>query len=74
MRDALNRPRFLNEDRTDEILVSRNISFTGNAIDHLSSSQTSINLNDWEWHEEIINGEAHCIITDKLLPKNFRLD
>jgi hypothetical protein len=41
------------------------IRFTGDAIQYLSSGM-SIDLNDWKWHEESINGQQHCVITDKL--------
>ncbi|GAB3421604.1 hypothetical protein [Niabella aquatica] len=41
------------------------IRFTGDAIQYLSSDM-SINLNDWKWHEEYINGQRHCVITDKM--------
>lgn len=41
------------------------IRFTGDAIKYLSSDM-SIDLNDWKWHEEYINGQRHCVITDKL--------
>ena len=44
------------------------IRFTGDAIQYLSGP-TSINLNDWQWHEEEINGQRHCIITDRLFPE-----
>lgn len=42
------------------------IRFTGDAIKYLSSAKMSINLNEWRWHEEEINGQKHCIITDRL--------
>lgn len=42
------------------------IRFTGDAIKYLSSANTSINLKDWRWHEEEINGQRHCVITDRL--------
>ena len=41
------------------------IRFTGDAIEYLSAS-TPINLKDWKWHEEEINGQRHYIITDRL--------
>ncbi|MFT4094988.1 MAG: hypothetical protein QM640_15260 [Niabella sp.] len=47
-----------------ELLV--HISFTGNAIAYLSPAPETIDLNEWEWHEEIINGEKYCIVTDRL--------
>lgn len=49
-----------------------NISFTGNAIEHITITgiQKVINLKEWIWHEEIINGSKHYIITDKALSTN----
>ncbi|MFT4094624.1 MAG: hypothetical protein QM640_13420 [Niabella sp.] len=41
------------------------IRFTGDAINHLSALQAQINLEEWVWHEEDINGQRHCIITDR---------
>ncbi|MEE6186083.1 hypothetical protein PIECOFPK_01180 [Mycovorax composti] len=42
------------------------IKFTADAIKYLSSVTTSINLKDWRWHEEEINGQKYYIITDKI--------
>ncbi|MCD2422159.1 hypothetical protein LQ567_05250 [Niabella pedocola] len=42
------------------------VLFTGNAISHLSSVKTSIDIAEWKWHEEIIDGRRTRIVTDKL--------
>ncbi|WWC84213.1 hypothetical protein PIECOFPK_01946 [Mycovorax composti] len=42
------------------------VCFTGNAITYLSSERDMrVNLDEWEWHEEIIDGEVYCIVTDR---------
>lgn len=41
------------------------IRFTGDAINHLSANPIQVRLEEWEWHEEIINGQTHCIITNR---------
>ncbi|MFT3903475.1 MAG: hypothetical protein QM727_09890 [Niabella sp.] len=46
------------------------VSFTGDAINHLSHSKESFNLSEWVWHVEVINGVKYCIVTDKLLRKD----
>ena len=64
MRDA-----FTNNSRnfgSSEAVGAFPIRFTGDAIQYLSASM-SINLSDWKWHEEEINGQKHCVITDRLL-------
>ncbi|HTG56496.1 MAG TPA: hypothetical protein VL943_09525 [Niabella sp.] len=64
MRDA-----FTNNSRNfggSEAASAFPIRFTGDAIQYLSASM-SINLSDWKWHEEEINGQKHCVITDRLL-------
>ena len=43
------------------------IRFTGNAIQHLSANMAPFNLKEWQWHEEEINGQRLCIITDRFL-------
>ncbi|HMR82404.1 MAG TPA: hypothetical protein PKE30_04705 [Niabella sp.] len=69
MRDALfNNSRNFNGL---EAPSSASIRFTGDAIKYLSSDM-SINLNDWKWHEEYINGQQHCVITDKLSADSAR--
>ncbi|MCH5599409.1 hypothetical protein [Niabella ginsengisoli] len=63
MRNALtNNPRNLSGG---DLPSEFPIRFTGDAIQYLSGS-VLINLNDWQWHEEVINGQKHCIITDRL--------
>jgi len=45
-----------------------NISFTGNAIGYLSSAnEKGIDLKDWIWHEQVVNGEKYYVITDKVI-------
>ncbi|HEX7757673.1 MAG TPA: hypothetical protein VF421_20150 [Niabella sp.] len=43
------------------------ISFTGNAIGHLSFLNTSFDIKEWIWHVEIIDGKKFCIVTDKII-------
>lgn len=50
----------------EEDVVRMNISFTANAINYLSSTYTAINLKEWIWHEEVIDGEMYCVITDRM--------
>lgn len=42
------------------------VRFTANAINYLSVTVFPINLKDWVWHEETINGIACYIITDRV--------
>lgn len=53
-------------DKGQDLNLLLRLSFTGDAINHLSTLQREIDLNEWEWHEEVINGELRCIITDRL--------
>ena len=55
-------------DKPEDVFTAVNISFTGDAIQYLSTSDKVINLDEWEWHEEIINGEKYCIVTDHFVP------
>lgn len=41
------------------------VRFTSDAIGYVSDTAQPINLEEWEWHEEIINGQVFCIITNK---------
>lgn len=67
MRIASNDPRTRGNQTPDGIVVNMNISFTGNAVRHLSAnSGNGINLKEWIWHEQVVNGERIYIITDKL--------
>jgi hypothetical protein len=58
-------------ENDDEVVVMTNISFTANAIeyidDYLFSSRTRINLKEWIWHEEMVDGTKTLIITDKVI-------
>lgn len=67
MRITNNDPRARGSQTQDGVIVSMNISFTGNAIRYLSSSNDKgIDLRDWEWHEQVVNGEKYYVITDKV--------
>ena len=52
-RDAL-QPAFLS-----------NIRFTADAIVHLAERTTRLNISEWIWHIEIIDGREWYIVTDK---------
>ena len=55
---------------SDGYVVNMNINFTGNAINYLSSAtDKGINLKEWVWHEQLINGERYYIITDKIVSR-----
>ncbi len=41
------------------------VRFTADAINHLAANPTRLKLEEWEWHEEIINGQTHCVITNR---------
>lgn len=42
------------------------VLFTGSSIAYLTNISTSINLAEWQWHEEVIDGRRTRIVTDKL--------
>lgn len=42
------------------------VLFTGSSIAYLTNVNTSINLAEWQWHEEVIDGRRTRIVTDKL--------
>ncbi|WP_114790162.1 hypothetical protein U0035_12740 [Niabella yanshanensis] len=42
------------------------VLFTGSSIAYLTNINTSINLSEWQWHEEVIDGRRTRIVTDKL--------
>lgn len=44
------------------------VTFTGDAIQYLSSLTASFNIKEWVWHTEEINGRKYCIVTDRLQP------
>lgn len=45
--------------------INRDISFTGDAISHLTENGNSFNIKEWIWHIEIIEGRECYIVTDK---------
>lgn len=57
-------------EKTDEVMVVANFSFTSNAINYLTCEHKGVNLKEWIWHEELINGIKYYIITDKLVKDN----
>ncbi len=52
--------QLLNDSPSDH-----SVRFTSDAIGYVSDTPQPINLEEWEWHEEIINGQVFCIITNK---------
>ncbi|MBO9594920.1 MAG: hypothetical protein J7599_18595 [Niabella sp.] len=42
-----------------------NIRFTADAIVHLAERTTRLNISEWIWHIEIIDGREWYIVTDK---------
>lgn len=68
MRITSTDPRSRGSQTSDGLIVSMNISFTGNAISYLSpENQNGIDLKDWIWHEQVVNGERYYIVTDKII-------
>jgi len=68
MRITNNDPRSRGSQTNDGLIVTTNISFTGNAISYLSSTNDKkIDLKEWIWHEQVVNGERYYIITDKAI-------
>lgn len=53
-------------EHSSEITIT--VSFTSNAINYLPATVMPIDLKEWIWHEEIVDGKMYCIITDKILP------
>ncbi|WP_300600315.1 hypothetical protein [Niabella sp.] len=47
------------------------VTFTGDAIQHLSSLTASFNIKEWVWHTEEIDGKKYCIVTDRLQPADI---
>ncbi|GAB3423574.1 hypothetical protein [Niabella aquatica] len=45
------------------------ITFTGDAISHLTGPGNSFDINEWTWHVEVINGKRFCVVTDKVANK-----
>ncbi len=72
MRITSNDPRLRGNETVDGIIVTMNVSFTGDAINYLSpSARNGINLNEWIWHEQVVNGERYYIVTDKRVGNNL---
>lgn len=71
MRITTTDPRQRGSQTNDGMIVTMNVSFTGNAINYLSISanEKGINLQDWIWHEQVINGERYYVITDRAISK-----
>lgn len=68
MRITNNDPRTRGSQTSDGLIVTMNISFTGNAISYLSAAnEKGIDLKEWIWHEQIVNGELFYVITDKVI-------
>ncbi|MCF3108269.1 hypothetical protein LL912_05715 [Niabella sp. CC-SYL272] len=44
------------------------VTFTGDAIQHLSSLTNAFNIKEWVWHTEEIDGKKYCIVTDRRQP------
>lgn len=42
------------------------VLFTGSSIAYLTNINTSINLAEWQWHEEVIDGRRTRIVTDRI--------
>ncbi|MGC4234244.1 MAG: hypothetical protein QM594_14795 [Niabella sp.] len=56
-----------NNERFSDITGAVTISFTGNAINYLPFTIMPINLEEWVWHEGVVNGRKCCIVTDKIM-------
>ncbi len=41
------------------------VCFTANSIHYLATTHLPVNLDEWEWHEEVIDGARTFVITDK---------
>ncbi|MGE9314389.1 hypothetical protein ACLOAU_22225 [Niabella sp. CJ426] len=44
------------------------VCFTANSIHYLATTHLPVNLDEWEWHEEFIEGARTFVITDKKFP------
>ncbi len=42
------------------------VTFTGNAIQHLASIKAPVDMNEWVWHTEIVDGKKYCVVTDRI--------
>lgn len=59
--DRIRRP----EKDAHQSAFLNNISFTADAIVHLTGPATTFNISEWIWHIEIIDGREWYIVTDK---------
>lgn len=62
------KPRF--SENSEGYFIEASFTFTGNAILYLKDIQTAINLKEWVWHIEFINGAKCYVITDKAVLKD----
>lgn len=65
MRIYESNPDYRGTEFSNEIRLMQNITFTADAIQQLSTGITKIDLKEWIWHEETINGITFCIVTSK---------
>ncbi|MCH5718760.1 hypothetical protein [Niabella hibiscisoli] len=62
----MNRLLFDNDSQSQSTQVPvQKICFTANSIHYLATIHLPVNLDDWEWHEEVIDGANTFVITDK---------
>ena len=60
----MNRNLFFDQSPANQN-ISQKVWFTGKSIDYLSSLSFPINLDEWVWHEDEVDGMQSIIITDK---------
>ncbi|MGN7786162.1 hypothetical protein ACTJIJ_16645 [Niabella sp. 22666] len=63
--------RFLSDGdmtKPDAKLPVQKVCFTANSIHYLATTHLPVNLDEWEWHEELIDGARTFVITDKKFP------
>lgn len=64
--------RFLSEGdikKPDAKPPVQKVCFTANSIHYLATTHLPVNLDEWEWHEELIDGARTFVITDKKFPQ-----
>jgi hypothetical protein len=67
--------RFLWNDNTKKPEAQppvQKVCFTANSIHYLATAHLPVNLDEWEWHEDIIDGARTFVITDKKNPEENR--
>ncbi len=65
--------RFLSDGditKSDTKLPVQKVCFTANSIHYLATTHLPVNLDEWEWHEELIDGARTFVITDKKFPED----